>query len=405
MDEQKGASAGDRRLVGRLAILTFTRLIINTALRMPYPFLPAFARGLGVPRAEITHLLALRSAAGLLSPLFVPLVERFGRRVVLAGAMVVFGLGSLVVVIWPAFWPLGLALVVTGLVKVVYDPVMQGYLGDVVVYERRGRALAVTEFAWGGSLLLGAPLVAVAISRGGWQAPFLWLGLLGLGAAVLLWRTMPNDRPVHRQSAGIRGVWSVIRRHPVMWAAASYILLAMAANEILFVVYAQWMEIRFDLAITGIGLASSVIGGAEIGGELFAGWSVDRLGKRPIIISAGLLTGLMYFLIPTISITLPLALITLFLVFLAFEITIVGGLPLMSEVVPAARTIMLSVVLAAASLGRMVGDLVSQPLWQLGGIDVNARVAAVIMWLGVLILVLWVREGSSDRAAVDDDLI
>jgi len=307
--------------------------------------------------------------------------------------MFLFSAGAFVVVIWPSYWPLGITLVLTGFAKVVYDPAMQSYLGDIVPYRQRGKALAVTEFAWAGALLVGAPLVGFVMARQGWEAPFLWLGILGLGAAFLLRQLLPPGRVSNTRVASLRSLGRVVRQHPVIWAAAAYILLVIGANELLFIVYGEWMEQSFGLSLTNLGLATGVIGSAEIAGELLAGWSVDRFGKRPVIITMGLLTGAMYLAIPYTSRSLPAALGTLFVVFLMFETTAVGGIPLMTEVVPTARSAVLSAVLAAGSMGRMLGALIGPEVWQLRGLAGNTFLGAIIMWVAVLVLALWVREG------------
>ena len=185
------AWAWDARRIALLGILTFARFLQNTLLRIVYPFAPAFARGLGVPVATIYFLVSLRNLIGLFSPLFAALPERYGRRVVMSISVVVFSAAALLVAGVPAVWSLGVALVVGGAVKVIYDPAMQSYLGDVVPYAQRGKALSMTEFGWSGAFLLGAPLTGWLIARQGWSSPFLWLGLAGLPAAFLLWRALP----------------------------------------------------------------------------------------------------------------------------------------------------------------------------------------------------------------------
>jgi predicted MFS family arabinose efflux permease len=166
----------------------------------------------------------------------------------------------------------------------------------------------------------------------------------------------------------------------------------MGANELVLVVYGAWMEASFGLALTSLGLATAVIGGAEIAGELTIGVMVDRLGKRPVIIATGLLTGIMYFALPFSSTVLTSALISLFILFLFFEMTVVGGVPLMTELVPAGRAVVMSVVLAAGGLGRGLGALLGPALWTGGDLRLLATVAAVIMLLAVVILALWIKE-------------
>ncbi|MFW5941928.1 MAG: MFS transporter [Chloroflexota bacterium] len=384
----------------QLAALTLSRFLLNSALRMTYPFLPAIARGLGVTLGAVAQLVALRALVGFFSPLFSPLSERFGRRLILMGAMLLFSLGCLVVAVWPAYWALGLSMVAVGVAKVVYDPAMQSYLGDVVAYNQRGKALAVTEFAWAGALLVSAPIIGWIMARQGWHAPFVWLGMLGLGAMLLLWRLLPPGHVDHTRAATLPAMLQVLREHPVIWAVALYAFLALMANEILFIMYGDWMERSFGLSLTNLGLASGVIGGAEISGELLAGWTVDRFGKRPVVITTGLLACLLYVLMPYTSFNLTAALITLFGVFLAFELTFVGSMPLLTEVVPTARSVVLSVGLAAGSLGRMSGALVGPALWRQLGLTGNTVAGALLTLVAILILARWVRESTVIRYPV-----
>jgi predicted MFS family arabinose efflux permease len=167
----------------------------------------------------------------------------------------------------------------------------------------------------------------------------------------------------------------------------------MAANELLLIVYGGWMEGTFALSLTALGLATGVIGAAEIVGELATGVAVDRLGKRPVIIVTGLLAALMYAAIPLAGSSLTLALGSLFLIFFLFEMTVVGSIPLMTELAPDARSVVMSVTLAAGGIGRAVGALLGLGIWQRGGFAALGLTSAVTMLVAVVILALWVREG------------
>lgn len=381
-------------LAVQLAGLTFARLFLNTGIRMVYPFLPALARGLNVPITAVYDLVIVRNLAGFLSPLFSPLSERFGRKPIIIGAMFLFSLGCFLVVLWPAYWPLGLTLCLIAIAKAIYDPAMQAYLGDTVPYGQRGRALSVTEFGWAGALLVGAPAVGFTMQRWGWQAPFLWMGVAAVGTAVLLGYTLPRAANRAGKVATLYDLLRVMRRHPVIWAAAAYIMLVMAANDTFFIVYGDWMEESFSLTLATLGLASGIIGSSEIIGELASGLLVDRLGKRPVVIVTGLFTAAMYYLLPFISRDLSGALVSLFVLFLFFEITVVGAIPLLTEIVPEARSLVMSTVIAAAALGRALGTSLGPAVWASGGLANNGLVAAVIMAAAMLILARWVREAA-----------
>jgi predicted MFS family arabinose efflux permease len=387
----------------QIAALTLARLGVNTGVRMVYPFLPALARGAGVELSALYRLVTARNLVGLLGPFFGPLSERYGRKPVIIGAALLLALGALIVVIWPAYWALGATLIILSTAKVIFDPAMQAYIGDRVPYHRRGRALAVTETAWAGSLLLGAPAVGLIIARQGWQAPFLWLAGLMVGAALILWRLLPPAAPNKRRVLSWGDAWRVLRRHPVIWLASLYLLLVMGANEILFIVYGDWMESSFGLSLASLGLASGLIGGAEISGELAAGFAVDRFGKRPVVITAGLLNAAMYLIIPYTGETLAVALVSLSILFISFEITIVGGVPLLTELVPGARALVMAMTIGAAAVGRALGSMIGPPLWQRWGLAGAGAAAAVVALTGILVLARWVREGTADAEEAADD--
>ncbi len=389
------AWAWDARRIALLGILTFARFLQNTLLRIVYPFAPAFARGLGVPVATIYFLVSLRNLIGLFSPLFAALPERYGRRVVMSVSVVVFSAAALLVAGVPAVWSLGVALVVGGAVKVLYDPAMQSYLGDAVPYAQRGKALSVTEFGWSGAFLIGAPMTGWLIARQGWPAPFLWLGLAALPAAVLLWRALPPAAHGRRGTAGLGYTWQMLRRYPIIWAAALYMMLTLVAQETLFIVYGDWMESSFSLSLTGLGFATTLIGLAEMGGEATAGWSVDRFGKRPVVILCGLLCALTFVIIPFSTGSLIGALSVMVALFFTFEIAVVGAIPLLTEIVPSARGAVMAMAFGAMAAGRTIGSVIGPFVWQRAGLAGNASVAALMMVLAVLVLFRWLREGTT----------
>ena len=379
----------------QLIAITIGRLFLNTGLRMVYPFAPAFARGMGVPITAVYQVIALRNISGFFSPLFSPISEKFGRKAVMMGSLVLFAGGCLLVVIRPTFWTFALAMGLLGLAKVNFDPSMQAYVGDAVPYAQRGKALSVTEYAWSLALLIGAPAVGLAIQAGGWSAPFFWLGVLSLLAAGLMWRILPRLGKRTQQSLSLRNTLRVVADNRVIWAAFVYITLVMTANEILFIVYGDWMESSFGLTLATLGLASAIIGGSEIIGETFAGWSVDRFGKRPIVITLGMMNAALYAILPFTSASLTTALITLFFLFFTFEAAVVGGMPLMTELVPKHRTVVMAMVVAAMSVGRTIGAFTGPVVLELGGFVLSGVVSALVMGTAVFILALWIREAKT----------
>lgn len=380
----------------QLFVLMLSRLLLNSSLRMVYPFAPAMARGLGVPLASVTNLITLRNLSGLSSPLFGPLSERYGRRPILMLGMLLFGLSSIAIYLAPLYGMLGMVLVLGSIGKIIYDPAMQSHIGDTVPYQYRGRAISFTELSWAGALFIGGPVIGWLIARQGWQAPFLWLGLLALVATAVLYLVIPPPNHAHARHITLRQIGQVWQQYPVIRYAALYNTLLMMANETIFIVYGSWMERSFQVSLAALGVSTTVIGAAELLGEFTSGFAVDRFGKREVIILTGIATALSYLIMPYFGVSMTSALILLFILFLSFEITVVGAIPLMTELVPTYRAIVLAILAASGSIGRALGSTIGPFIWERFGYTANGVVAMVIMGTAVIILYKNIHEYSTE---------
>ena len=181
----------------QVLVATAARLVLNTALRMPYPYLPVFSRGLGVPVPRLIELLSIRSALAVGAPLLAQLPDRFGRRRMMCLALAVFSGAMAFIALWPGLIALAVGSVLGLAAKILFDTSVQSYIGERVPYAHRGRVMAFLELSWSGAFFLGLPvvgwlLVNAASPADAWRAPFGPLAVLGLLAAVVLWLVMPT---------------------------------------------------------------------------------------------------------------------------------------------------------------------------------------------------------------------
>jgi len=165
---------------------------------------------------------------------------------------------------------------------------------------------------------------------------------------------------------GIFGNLRATLTSPPVLAGLGIGLFASMANEVINLLFGAWLEDSFQLQIAALAGASAVIGLSELSGEGLVALLADRLGKARATglgIAANILAAL---LLPVIGRTETGALVGLFLFYISFEFTIVSQIPLMTEVMPAARAATLSFNLASHSLGRMVGALLAPLLYTFG---------------------------------------
>ncbi len=378
------------RLRYQIALFTLARLVLNTGHRMIYPFLPTFARGLGVSLETVALGVTARAGLGLVSPLLGALADRHGRRRSMLAGLTVFAASMLLVTFWPTYPALFVALVMAGVGKHIFDPAMQAYIGDRVHYTQRGLAIAVTEVSWSGAFLFSIPVLGWLIARTDtWQVPYPLLGGAALLALAVLWRVIPPDsmgtgyRPTLRE--GIR----LILAHRAALAILLMGFLISTSNETIGIIYGAWMEDAFALKVTALGASAIVIGLAELTGEGAVAGFVDRIGKRRAAaggITANIAASL---LLPALEFRVETALLGLFLFYLTFEFAIVSAIPLLSELVPDARATLMAGNVMAFSAGRMLGALIGPALFSVG-LLANCTVAALGDALAVAALLLFV---------------
>lgn len=408
------------QLLKQLSLFFITRSIVNSGFRLVYPFLPAIARGLGVTEAAVTLGITARSALGLLSPFIGSVADGWGRKRAMMFGLLIFVIAMLLVFVSPTYPVLILALILTTISKFLFDPALYAYIGDRVDYRQRGFAVGLIEFGWSGAFLVGIPIAGFLIERAslpprlplfdlfstniplvrflsgqtGWNAPFPFLALTALGSLFILWRMLPYDRPkVEIVRPSLWQGFNGILKNPAAMAGLGIGILISASNEVVNVVFGSWMENSFAMQVAALGLASAVIGIAELCGEGLVAGFVDRLGKRRAV-GAGLVVYVCTcLLLPVLGTNFAVqgALIGLFLFYLAFEFTMVSTLPLMTELAPNARATLMATNGAGHSLGRMIGSLAGPMLFR-SGLGANALTAVVMNVIAFALLMWFVQE-------------
>jgi predicted MFS family arabinose efflux permease len=368
-----------------LTIYTLIRVVMNTTYRMIYPFLSVFARGLGVDISVISGLVANRAIVGAVDPFIFPFIETRGRKFGMLLGLGLFIASTALVAVFPSLTTLGIALIFGLVGKAIFDPSLTSYVADHISYEKRGMAIGFMEFAWSLAFIIGVPAMGFVIARSTWSAPFGIVGVLGVVAFIFIaWTLVDSAKPVHHQD-GMFGHVKEIVTTPVVLVALSIGLSMTAANEVVNLMFGVWLEDSFKLQITALAGASAIIGLSEMGGEGLVTIFVDRVGKMRAA-GVGLLANcLAALLLPWIGRTEAGALVGLFLFYITFEFTIVSLIPLMTEVMPAARATTLSFSGAANSLGRAIGALLGPTLYAFGfSVVTGAAVAFNLLGLAAI---------------------
>nr|MCU0481596.1 MFS transporter [Anaerolineae bacterium] len=374
-------------------IITFARLAPNMGRRVLYPFIPAISRLLGVGINDIQTIIAIQSGTGLFSPLATPLSRRFGRKRVMLGALALFIFAGTLGAMIGGFAMVMVAFVLFGIAKWVYDPAFQAYLSDKIPYEKRAQALGITELGWAFALVIGAPLTGILLENAGLSAVFWMMTAFAISAFILIALFLPSDKPDRTLQQLERMHIREIATHPQAIGVLLFVILFLTANEMFFINYGAWMDTNFGLSLGALGVATLVIALAEICGESIVIFYADKIGKKRMVMIGCGLSIVMHLILPMLNFNLGAALIGLFIIFFVFEIGIVSFLPIISEVLPNERALMMSASSSASAIGRVAGAWLGGMLYGLfGSLQSLSFITAAVGVVAMFILWRMVQE-------------
>lgn len=201
--------ARERVLLLTLAGIQFAH-ILDFMVMMPLG--PILMRELGVGTHEFGLLVSAYtfSAAftGVLAAIF---VDRFERKRMLLSMFGLFALATLGCALAPGYWTLLAARGTAGAFGGVLGSMVQTMVGDLIPFERRGRASGTIMSAFSLSTVAGVPLSLYLANHFGWRFPFLFIAVLAAGFLLLGWKMLPVLRG-HLPSATVS---EAERAHPL----------------------------------------------------------------------------------------------------------------------------------------------------------------------------------------------
>lgn len=382
---------------GRLITVAIAmRLVVDTAVRLFYPFLPEISRGLGITLSQGGLLLALRSAMVFPSPLFGAWSDRHGPRALLTVALLAQALGlawlSTAQGIAQAIAP----VILLGLASSAFIPTLQAAVAEHVPFHRRGRVVGIIEFSWAITGLAILPIVGVMMVQNGWQAPLRIVAGLSLVVAPLPFLLPRRRQALTSVQRGFRQMAGAVWRSPSARGAILVNGLIFVAAESFFVTYGAWLEQSFGLAPNQIGRVAALLGLAELTASGTSSLFIDRLGKRRGVgIGLAAMTATLL-LLPALERNLALAVAGMAAFTLAFEFSIVSNISLLSEQAPLARGTVMSLAVVASGITRTVSDYVAVALYEQGGLLLTALFGVAGSAVAVFVLLRWVRERADE---------
>lgn len=248
------------------------------------PLLDSMAQSLGVAPAMIGVVVTATQAgyaAGLL--LIVPLGDRFNRKRLILGQILLSALALAGVGASPTWLALLGTLIVVGLMAVVVQVVV-AYAASLATPSQRGRAVGTVTSGIVLGILLARFASGLIADLAGWRAVYFLSSGLMLILGAVLWRTIPKAAsPPSRDSyaALIRSLFKLLVSEPVLQVRGLLALLIFAAFSVL------WTAMVLPLSAPPLSLSHTAIGLfglAGVAGALAARragrWADQGLGQQ-----------------------------------------------------------------------------------------------------------------------------
>lgn len=181
--------ARERALLVTLAGIQFAH-ILDFMVMMPLG--PILMRELGVGTHEFGLLVSAytftAAFTGVLAAVF---VDRFERKRMLLTMFALFALATLACALAPGYGTLLLARGTAGAFGGVLGSMVQTMVGDLIPFERRGRASGTIMSAFSLSTVAGVPLSLYLANHFGWRFPFIFIAVLSCAFLLLGWKMLP----------------------------------------------------------------------------------------------------------------------------------------------------------------------------------------------------------------------
>jgi predicted MFS family arabinose efflux permease len=364
----------------------------NSQLIVMVPLLPEIAEALDVNTFWRGMLLTSYAVALGVSALATgPASDRYGRRRILLVGSTLMAV-TLALHSAAADYELLLSMrLLAGVGGGMLSGGSVAYVGDYFPYERRGWANGWVMSGAAFGQVAGVPLGKVLGTSLGYRAPFLVFAItMGL-AAVLIWRFVPqpdvelDERPLTFRRI-VRKYRRILRGSAVVSAVGAYFLMFCGFG--LFASFLPtWLEDIVGVSSYEVALLFAIGGLANVLAAPSAGSVSDRLGRKPLIIVASTLMGVLVALAPYAIVGFASAGVLFFAALALNGMRISPLQSLLTALAPTQRLgLLVGLAMSIGQAGFGIGSFVASSTYGAYGYASNTAMGALAM-VGMALLV------------------
>lgn len=286
------------------------------------PLGPQLMRLFAITPREFGFLVAAYTfAAGATGFLSAFIADRFDRKKFLLVAYVGFTLGTLACGLAPNYFFLLIARSLAGVFGGAMGGQLMAIIGDVIPFQRRGRAMGLTMASFSVASVFGVPFGLFLATELGWHAPFFFVGFMAALITVMILVKVPSMtrhmEDIHPNHNPIHLLGGIVRdRNQLRALLLTFTML-----------FGQFSMIPFlsPYLVSNVGLLESQLpwvyflgGGLTIFTSPIVGRLADRFGKPRMFAISGAFMLIPIVVLPNLGATaVPIALLvtTLFFIF------------------------------------------------------------------------------------------
>ena len=274
-----------------LAFILITVTLDAIGIGLIFPVLPELILEVtGRPLSEAAIWGGLLSASFavmqfLFGPTIGSLSDRFGRRPILLGSLVIMSGTYLAMALAPTIWMLLAARIVAGIVSATYATA-SAFIADVTPPEDRAKRFALIGAGFGIGFVLG-PAMGGLLAGLDIRAPFHAAALMAVLNLTLGWFILPETvtdatrRTFSLRRANPLGAFRAVAHLPGLRRSLLVFLILGIAMNVYPAVWAWYGHARFDWSATMIGASLALYGiSFAVGQVALVGPAIRRFGEH-----------------------------------------------------------------------------------------------------------------------------
>lgn len=277
----------DRRMMTMLIALCTAVFFVTSAGASMAPFLNLITRDLATTLPAVAHLFSIQALAWGIASLVAGIIsERFGRRAILVGGILLLGAMRLGFASADTYGAAVAWQVLSGIGGGAFMGIVYAVVSEHVTPDIRGRAMSWVITGQSLSLVLGVPLVTLLGAFGGWRGAIATHGVLVLLSAIAVRLATPPDPPAIAHADRPKTPYAALFKPKLM-----ALLVAGTTERMCFAVIAiflpAYLQHAYDTALGGLALVLGLVAAGNLIGNIIGGRIADRTRSRARVFAIG----------------------------------------------------------------------------------------------------------------------